>query len=152
MNFVINDKLYNTDHLYIMEPVFNNVLENAIFYRLIYSNSHMTLNSLYFKVDVKNISIIKAFNKYKITFDRNIHKESIQHIKYIESSILNKFNFDKKTPQYSIIEAIYNDSVKLYSENILSNQQHYDKLSIYLKISGFWMKGGIFGITYKFSY
>lgn len=151
MNIVINNKLYNTDFLYIMEPVSNNVLENAIFYRLIYSNSHMTLNSLYFKVNLKNISIVKAFNKYKISFDNNLHKETIQYLKYIESSLLNKFNFDKKTPQYSILDAINNDCVKLYSE-CTTLKEHYDNLSIYLKISGFWMKGGIFGITYKFSY
>ena len=106
MNIVINNKLYNTDYLYIMEPVSNNVLENAIFYRLIYSNSHMTLNSLYFKVDVKNISIVKAFNKYKISFDNIIHRDTIQYLKYIESSILNKFSFEKKTAQYSILDAI----------------------------------------------
>jgi hypothetical protein len=151
MNIIINNKLYNTDYLYIMEPVSNNVLENAIFYRLIYSNSYMTLNSLYFKVDIKNISIVKAFNKYKISFDNIIHKDTIYYLKYIESSILNKFSFEKKTAQYSILDAIKNDCVKLYSESNML-KEHYDNISIYLKISGFWMKSGCFGITYKFSY
>lgn len=151
MNLLINTNSYDVNNLYIMDPVSNNVLDNAVFYRLLYSNSYMTMNSLYFKIKLSNVCIVKLFNKFKISFNHTLNKQSLDFIKHIESTLLNKFTFDRKTPQYCVNDVINSDNLKLYSNKDNLNEYN-DTLEIYLKISGFWMKDNIYGITYKFSY
>ncbi len=150
MNFVINKKLFDIDYMYVMEPVSNNIYENGVFHRIIYSNSIMTLNSLIFKFTFHNISVVKNFNKYKLSFDpfndNNIN--IINFINTLESDILNKFNLGNKHSK-CIIDSINNDSLKIYTEKTLST--NYDIFDVYLKISGIWMKDNVSGITFKFS-
>jgi hypothetical protein len=132
-----------------MEPVINNVLENGTFYRLVYSNSHSTLNSLILKLSLHNITISKAFNKYKLTFDtkkfENIYELSF--IKTLEDNLLAKFNLADISIK-NVNESININNIKLYSDKSLQNS--YENLNIYLKISGIWVKNNECGLTYKF--
>lgn len=148
MNFTINKTLYDINYLYIMEPVSNNVIENGVFYRLMYSNSHMTLNSLIFEIPLEDVNITKMFNKYKITYS-NKNDLSFQFIELVENEILQKFEMEK-SPKRCIMECVKNDNIKLYSEKELLH--HYDTLSVFVKISGFWLNETEYGLTYKFLY
>lgn len=147
MNFVLNNKLYNQDYLYIMDPVSNNVLENGTFHRIIYSNSHMTLNSLIFKLTFTNIEIIKTFNKYKISYTDNSNINTFIFIENLENNLLHKFSL-QDIAQTSIMESIKSDNLKLYSSKDL--ESFYASMDVYLKISGFWINNNNYGITYKF--
>jgi len=150
MNFAVNRKSFDNNYIYIMEPVNNNVLDNGTFHRLIYSNSHMTLNSLIFKVTFYNTTVTKNFNKYKLSFDvhnsRNI--ESCNYIKYVEDTIIDKFRLGE-LPKRSLIESIYTDNIKLYSDKKIDNR--LTSIDVYLKISGIWVNKSEYGLTYKFS-
>ena len=148
MNFILDNNLYDINYLYIMEPVSNNVIENGTFYRIMYSNSHMTLNSLIFEIKLYNVNVIKIFNKYKISYNNDTNKtENFHTIKEVENNILNKFSLEK-TPKKCIMESVDSDNIKLYSDKELDN--YYDNISIYLKISGFWLNDEEYGLTYKF--
>jgi hypothetical protein len=147
MNFVLNNNLYNQNYLYIMDSVSNNVLENGTFHRIIYSNSHMTLNSLIFKITFTNIEIIKTFNKYKIIYTDNSNLNTFVYIEELENSLLNKFIL-QGTALSSIMDSIKTDNLKLYSSKHL--ESFYPNLTVYLKISGFWINNNSYGITYKF--
>ena len=46
------------------------------------------------------------------------------------------------------MESVDSDNIKLYSDKELDN--YYDNISIYLKISGFWLNDEEYGLTYKF--
>lgn len=148
MNFIINEKIYDNNNIYIMDGVSNNVIENGYFHRLIYSNSHMTLNALIFKLNLQDISITKIFNKYKITYDNKYNDEKMKRLQDIEILILNKFNLKNKV-KYSIAESINTDNIKLYSDKQLN--EIYDNLNIYMKISGIWVNENEYGLTFKFS-
>jgi len=146
MNFTLNKQLYDINYLYIMEPVSNNVIENGIFYRLMYSNSHMTLNSLIFEIHLEDVNVTKMFNKYKITYT-NKSDPPFRFIETVENEILQKFEMGK-TPRRCIMDCVKNDNIKLYSEKELL--PHYDSLTIYIKVSGFWLNESEYGLTYKF--
>ena len=146
MNFTLNKQLYDINYLYIMEPVSNNVIENGVFYRLMYSNSHMTLNSLIFEIHLEDVNVTKMFNKYKITYT-NKSDPPFRFIETVENEILQKFEMGK-TPRRCIMDCVKNDNIKLYSEKELL--PHYDSLTIYIKVSGFWLNESEYGLTYKF--
>lgn len=148
MNFVITNTLYDINYLYIMEPVSNNVIENGVFYRLMYSNSHMTLNSLIFEIHLEDVHVTKTFNKYKINYSNN-NNHAYEFIEQVENDILDKFEMEK-TPKKCIMDSVNTDNIKLYSDKELL--QHYDNLVIYVKISGFWLNESQYGLTYKFLY
>ena len=146
MNFTLNKQLYDINYLYIMEPVSNNVIENGVFYRLMYSNSHMTLNSLIFEIHLEDVNVTKMFNKYKITYT-NKSDSPFRFIEKVENEILQKFQMEKK-PKRCIMDCVNAENIKLYSEKELLS--HYDSLTIYIKVSGFWLNETEYGLTYKF--
>ena len=149
MNFVINNKLYNTNNIYIMDPVSNNVIENGSFCRIIYSNSHMTLNSIIFKIPLEEIRLTRSFNKYKLSYSTDHNHPVFMFIERIEKELLDKYALSKNAV-CSIANSIKNDTFKLYSEKEI--EEFRDKITIYLKISGFWVNDADYGLTYKFLY
>ncbi len=146
----MNQKLFNINYLYLMDPVINNVIDNGTFHRFLYSNSHMTLNSLIFKLNLKNVKLIKLFNKYKISFDLfdKVNANQCSYITNLEKSILQKFNISDKHV-YNIFDNINNDNIKIYSEKILP--ETIAEIEIFFKISGIWIHENKYGITFKFS-
>ena len=150
MNFIIEPSKYDMNYLYTLEPVSNNVIENGVFYRLIYSNMHMTLNSLIFRLHFSDVALTKNFNIYKMSFDLNQHtnKTTFLFIEKIEKDLLSKFNL-KSTKQYCIKDAFMSDALKLYSDRELQEKCHH--IDVFVKISGFWVKEDMYGITYKIS-
>ena len=51
---------------------------------------------------------------------------------------------------FHLTQALLNHDLSVVGIDNLN--EYYDILEVYLKISGFWMKDNIYGITYKFSY
>lgn len=140
---------YDSNNIYIMDGVNNNVIENGSFHRLIYSNSIMTLNALIFKYTFSKVTLIKNFNKYKFIYqDEHTNNTNINEIKNVELEIIDKFNLNPKK-KYCIIDSFSNDNIKLYSEKELDS--NYEQLDIYLKLSGIWVNDNEYGLTFKFS-
>ena len=136
---------HNSDYVFFCEPIRNNIMDNSLFHRLVYSTPLFVLNGIYVILPITQYSIDKFYNKYKCSFDTNIYKDVIENIGNIEKTLLTKANISTKTPQYRIYEQLKNGTIKLTAE-------HITKLSsdITLKISGIWETEQEYGFTCKF--
>ena len=65
MNIVKYLEQYKEDHVYFLEPIKNNIMNNGKFIRIVYSTSLFTLNGIYIHFYINNTSIDKYYNKYK---------------------------------------------------------------------------------------
>jgi hypothetical protein len=143
MNIVKTINQYNEEFVYFLEPIRNNIINNGSFIKIIYSTPFITFNGIYVNINLTYIGIEKYFNKFKCVFDINYHKDIVERIKYIESSILNKY-ISNKEPQYKIYDQLKNGNIKIVtSSERISN-------SFLLKIAGIWENESEYGLTYKF--
>ena len=145
MNIVINIDQYNEDHVYFLEPIKNNIMNNGNFIRIIYSTAIFVLNGIYININLNNSSVEKYYNKYKCSFDIFQYKELIDKLRLIEEGLIKKINILGKIPQYKIYEQLKNGNIKIFSETS-------DKIgnTFLLKIAGIWETEMEYGLTYKF--
>jgi hypothetical protein len=146
MNILVkNIEQYNDDYVYFSEPIKNNIMNNGNFIRIIYSNSLVTFNGIYIKIDINHTHIDKYYNKYRCNFNVNDYKHTIEKIYEIEQRLLKKTGINGKTPQHKIHEQLKNGNIRVFSESL----EQIGKIFI-LKIAGVWETENDFGLTYKF--
>lgn len=141
----------DTNNIVVSERTINNIMDNAYFYRIFYSDEYMNLNGIFIYFTLTNIKIEKYFNKIKCFFLDNQNKVIIEKIKNIEKEILEKFgnfNLKKKIPTYRIEEQIDNKFIKLYSD--VTEMEKKQNIQLILKISGIWEDDNKYGITFRF--
>jgi hypothetical protein len=145
MNIVTTLEQYNEDHVYFLEPIKNNIINNGNFIRIIYSTALFTLNGIYIAINIKCNTIDRYYNKYICGFDVMQHRELIDKIRTIEITLMRKITIPGKTPQYKIYEQLKNGNIKVFSDT-------FDKKSnlFLLKIAGIWESDYEYGLTYKF--
>ena len=146
MNIALNIDQYNINNIYFCEPIKNNIVDNGVFIRLIYSTELFVMNGINICMRFTDVNIEKYFNKYKCSFNINNNRNTIETLRSIEENILKKINFNNKTIQPKIYEQIINGNIKIFSENI---EKINNQLFI-LKISGVWETETNIGLTYKF--
>lgn len=141
---------YNYNNLYFCDTIKNNVMPNGNFIRILYCMHNFTMNGVYLHIPFTNVHHEKYYQKYKFTFDTNLHKEVITKLVNIEKDILDRVKIDssQKTAQYKVREQIVNGCIKLHLNNTSFNT---DSVSLALKISGIWETEVNYGLTYKFS-
>lgn len=115
------------------------------FIRILYSNHSFTLNGIYLLITLNDILCDKFYTKYKCNFNPASHKELINKLKNIEETLINKYNFVDKIPQYKIFEQLVNGNIKI--SNDIGNRT---QCNLILKISGIWETHDKFGLTFKF--
>jgi hypothetical protein len=136
---------YDDNCLYFCEPIKNNLMNEGVFTRIMYSSSCCTMNGINLLVPLNDTITEKYYNKYKCSFNTYLNKDTVDKIKLIEESILNQINIKNKTPQYKVYELLKSGHIKLFCDN-------QEKNSLYmLKISGIWETDNEFGVTYKFN-
>ena len=145
MNIVKQIDQYNKNNVYFCEPIKNNIMNNGIFIRIIYSTPLFILNGIYLSIYINHITVEKYYNKFKCTFDINTYNDLINNIKNIEEGILNKSNIKGKLPQYKINEQLKNGTIKIFADNIEKIKNVF-----LLKIAGIWETEHEYGLTYKF--
>lgn len=143
MNLVKTFKQFNENNIFFYEPIKNNILDEASFIKIIYSNNNVSLNGIYLLVNFKNIICEKYYNKYKINFNIKNNKKLIDDLKNIEEEILKKYNINK-LPQFKLYELLNNGNIKILNE--IKN----DECNLVLKISGLWENSINYGLTFKF--
>lgn len=146
MNIVKNIKQFDINNIYYCDPIKNNVMNDGLYIRIIYSTSFFALNGVNLLISLNDISVEKYYNKYKCNFNPNTHKDLIENIKSIEEHILKNANVKNKIPQFKIYEQFKNGNIKIFSDNI----ENINNAFFMLKISGIWETEYYFGITYKF--
>ena len=145
MNIVKHLEQYKEDHVYFLEPIKNNIMNNGKFIRIVYSTPLFTLNGIYISFNIINTSIDKYYNKYKYSFDTTQYKEFIDKLKIFEEGLIKKIGIIDKIPQYKIYEQFKNGNIKVFSNTS-------DKIgnNFLLKIAGVWETATEYGLTYKF--
>ena len=145
MNIVKHLEQYKEDHVYFLEPIKNNIMNNGKFIRIVYSTPLFTLNGIYISFNINNTSIDKYYNKYKCSFDTTQYKEFIDKLKIFEEGLIKKIGIIDKIPQYKIYEQFKNGNIKVFSNTS-------DKIgnNFLLKIAGVWETATEYGLTYKF--
>lgn len=145
MILATNIEQFNPNHIYIYNPVKNNIMEDSKFIRIIYSNVNLILNGVYIEFEFANdVTCENYFNKFKYSFDVNSNKDLINKIKTIEEQIMSKLSINK-TPKYQIYEQLNTGNLKLFTPSLYKNSRYF-----ILKISGFWETDIKYGLTYKF--
>lgn len=145
MNIVKKIEQYNEDHVYFLEPIKNNIMNNGQFIRIIYSTPLFTLNGIYISLFINNTSIDKYYNKYKCSFDTNQYRELIENIRIFEEGLIKKIGIVGKSPQFKIYEQFKNGNIKVFSDTSDKIGNHF-----LLKIAGLWETANEYGLTYKF--
>lgn len=146
----------NTSNIIINDPINNSIIPNSKYYKILYSDENITLNSLYFHINLKSSYFDNIDNKIYINKESN--NELIEKIKDIELEILNKIhkiNKDKKKFNLKLYQLIssefikyqYVDTKNYKNKNINNNNQLND---VILKISGIWESDNSYGVTFKF--
>ncbi len=149
MNLTMSLKDFNKDNIYLLDPIKNFVLDEAYFYKIIYSTNIVSLNNIIFDFKIYNVSLYKSTNKYKMTFEKNDkNMNTIKLLNNIESDILDKINLEGN-PNMDINNILTTRQLKLYSKHEL--HEKIKEIDIKVKISGIWKTYDKYGITYKFS-
>lgn len=149
MNLIMSTNDFNRDRIYLLDPIKNFVLDNALFYKIIYSTNIVTLNNIILDVKFLNVSLCKLNSKYKMIIEKNENnRRTIETLYNIERDILNKINLEG-IPVMDMNINILSKNLKLYSEEDLGDK--IKELNLKVKISGIWKTKDKYGITYKFS-
>jgi hypothetical protein len=135
---------YNNENIFFCEPIKNNIMNESIFIRILYSTDLMILNGIYLLVNLNDISYEKYYNKYKCNFNIFNHKDTIEKLKLIEENILKKYKTNK-TPTFKNYEQLKNGYIKIF------NDIEINSYSFIIKISGIWENYYNYGLTYKFT-
>ena len=147
MNIVKQLDQYDDSYVYFGEPIKNNVMNDSVFIRILYSNSLMTLSGIYLLINIKDLECEKYYNKFKCSFNAPAHIDIIHKIKQIEFDLLQKIEIKNKIPQYKIYDLFKNGVLKFFNEIIPKENNNF-----ILKISGIWETPYTYGLTYKLIY
>jgi len=148
MNLALRPVDISLNNLFFLDKVKNTIIENSYFTRIIYGDTLFTLNGLYIKIYIEDISQIKYYNKIKYTFSIEKNKDLFQYIKQLEKGILEKYAYSNKTPKYNLIDQFRLGWMKITTCNGIhfpTNSKDY-----ILKIAGIWETNQEYGLTFKF--
>ena len=154
MYLTIETSKFDPYFLLINNKTKNNIMNNSNFYRILYSDEHITFNGVYIHFILQNLNIEKYFNKVKCCFNNNIYNNKIiNDIINIEKITLEKMQSQLKnyTPNYRMKEQLQHYFIKIFNENHIKLGNH-DNIIFILKISGIWCNENTktYGITFRF--
>ena len=125
---------YNRQFLIFLTAIKNNLMENSLFTRIIYSPTNIIFSGIYIRVPF--INPLLSFNKY--TYELTKQEPTVSSLVSIESDILQAYT-TSKLPIYNL-------------EKQLKQRTFTGKSTILLKISGVWENDISYGLAYKFIY
>ena len=143
MNISLNKENYSIDNVYFYDPIKNSVIENSNFIRIIYSNSSISINGIFIKIEFDFINKTNDFTKQKFIINPYDNQIIINYIKTIEYDIIEKINIKNKKKIYKIYEQLMSGYIKNIDNNNYTN-------NFILKISGLWESEKEYGLTFKF--
>lgn len=139
---------FDENNLFFCEPIKNNVMNDGVFIRILYSAPNFILNGVYLNIIINDIMCDKYYMKYRCYFNINTehHKYIIENLRIIEENILKKYEIKDKIPQFKIYEQVKNGNIKIFTE-----VENKHESSFIIKISGIWETSTNYGLTFKFS-
>ena len=146
MYLVENINNFNINNVYFSSSLENTVIDEGTFSKLIYSTSDVVINGIYLLCSFSNTIVEKiAYNKFKISWNKDKNAPLIEAMKMIEHKIMVKYGKKKYSNQLS--NFLDYNNFRIFSEEKTLNSNS----DFILRISGIWEneKDGC-GITYKF--
>ena len=134
-------KKLSTHNIFFAPIQLNKILSNSNYTKILYSTDIVTLNGLFFHIQLIKFRHYKHFNKYYVSFD-NI-PISLYDVMSIEKAVLHK-QFPTKLPTYYIFNIIQHKQLNFYSSTPIANPG-----SLILKISGIWSNETECGLTFR---
>lgn len=149
----LNPYTLDINNIKFNNPVQNTILYNSTFKCILYSTDYMTLNSIKLKFTLRSTDVFRFYQLYKCIYDIRSHEniQILNQLMYIEQSILNKIDADKK-PKFMIMDQIKSGFLKFYANKSLLDTKPLDTnndVAFTLKISGIWESETDYGLTYK---
>ena len=64
---------YNENFIYFCEPIKNNIMQDGLFIRILYSTNNVIFNGIYLEINLNETYFEKYYNKYKCNYNMNSH-------------------------------------------------------------------------------
>jgi len=145
MNIVLFMDSFNNDYINFLETK-DNIVTKGVFTKIMYSNTHFTMNGLFFYLPIHIQDIhYNSYNKTFIKFDEKVAINStvIDHLYNIEKSIL--YLYDPfKQKNHVLYNQLKSGFVKVHSSKHINHNSQF-----IVKLSGIWENDNSIGITYK---
>lgn len=141
---------YDGVNVVFCESTKNNVVNDGTFLRLVYSTPTFALNGVHVYFPIVTTFTEKSYNKYKVTFDKQVHANIIEKLKMIEEDIIKRVGVEGKEAHYKITDQVRCGFLKLTMDHEMDQTPNVSCL-VLLKISGVWETDTQYGVTYKFS-
>ena len=141
MLFLLQQSDFFIKNVYFLEKKMNMIMD-GYFTKLLFTNSFMTMNGLFFQLPIKKFIYSKS--PYFLQFDPVCHKDLITQMSIIEKQLIQyymSFHKVQKTPVYALKNQLQNGSIKYYKNSTGG--------LLYIKISGIWENPSEVGITFK---
>lgn len=126
--------IFNKKNIFIMSPIKNNLINQGLFHKLLYSNDLFITNGIYIKLDLCNTK----YTNGKLSYDISNNNNKLNKMYEIEKYLLERISNNKKK-HYKI-----HDQFK-YGYIRCNNPMNFT----ILKISGVWENDNAIGISYK---
>lgn len=136
---------YNIENIYFLSPQTNKILQKSKYIKFIYSNELVSLNGVFFYINLPIKEINHKYNKYTITF--NLEELKLYNdIFAFEENILNKYS-PIKIKEYNLKQQMEYGEFTFYSNFPIESS--IKKIPLLLKISGIWETQHEIGLSYK---
>lgn len=139
-------KKYNLDFIFFLPTQKNKILDNSYYIKIIYSNQSLTLNGIYYYVEIPYTKIVNKFNKYYLYFNKK-DLANYDNICEIENQLLNKYS-SNKSKELSLKKQLDSEEFVFYTNSF----KEEPTIKFIIKISGLWENKEEIGITHKLIY
>jgi len=155
MNITLDISNFQLGYLYFLNPK-QNIIMDGTFSKIIYSNEHLSLNSVYLHLplEIQAIDRTVGKNTAKLVGDspKNVHL--IQELSKIENRVIEYYkqthsNKGSKMTSASLSKQLSCGSLRLYKDYSTYTEEKKRLLQFVLKISGIWESQHEVGLTYK---
>jgi hypothetical protein len=149
MNILLQTKDFDLANIHFSDKKTNTIID-GVFTKILFSNSNITMNGLFFDFVIKHIMTNRVYAKDILQLDIITNKDIVQKCIDIEKQLLHYyqqyFNIQNKTMLFNLKNQFLNSSVKYYKSYDYSPMS---KQQFFIKISGIWENNNEFGITFK---
>lgn len=148
MNIYFDIESIDSNNIYYISPIKNKLVDKLHFYKLFYSASYFTLNSLFIHMTlhVKEFKFID--NKIIAIMKSTENLDIISKVRKLEYQILQRNKMNKEIT-FGCHEQLSKGFIYINNPNNLITDKSINK-SIFLKISGVWESDNAYGLSFKF--
>lgn len=152
MYLLNNPNTFNQRNIILTKKTQNNIINDAYFNRIIYSNDKVSFNCLIFCFSLENVNLEVYYKKMKCFFNYAKNKKNVDQLIKIEKLILDNFTlFNNKTQRENLNNSFKMGNIKIHNikEKFITKGSNKN-IRILLRISGIWSTKNECGISYKF--